>query len=55
MVMFSMVLMVNNILVWIVICIIQYKTQEFQLAIRSCVTLRFPSLDSETGWTGELW
>ena len=24
-------------------------------SVRPCVTLRGPPLDSETGWTGELW
>ena len=24
-------------------------------SVRACVTLRVPPLDSETGWTGELW
>ena len=26
-----------------------------RLCVRTCVTLRPPPLDSETGWTGELW
>ena len=26
-----------------------------RMFVRVCVTLRVPPLDSETGWTGELW
>ena len=31
------------------------RHEDFRLFVRSCVTLRGHPLDSETGWTGELW
>ena len=33
------------------------RHQDFHACVRasSAVTLRLPPLDSETGWTGELW
>ena len=32
-----------------------YPKLDMRISVRFCVTLRGPPLDSETGWTGELW
>ena len=31
------------------------RHEDFRSSVRPCVTLMGPPLDSETGWTGELW
>ena len=33
----------------------QYPILDTRISVRPCVTLTVPPLDSETGWTGELW
>ena len=32
-----------------------YPILDTRISVRMCVTLRPTPLDSETGWTGELW